>query len=157
MRKSNDFDEFIKQLEEAVKDLQDEISESDMPIFIDISINLCPTMGIVPADYCIRKDGRIPVDVLETETNIHALMGLSGVDKVDTEDIKLSRNGKTLEITASDKEGALKETIELPARAVKRGMKATYKNGVLEVVLNKSKKQVKGKESADKNCLFKKE
>jgi HSP20 family molecular chaperone IbpA len=154
MRKSNDFDEFIKQLEEAVKDLQDEISESDMPIFIDISINLCPVMGIVPADYCIRKEGRIPVDILETEKNIHALMGLSGVD---TEDIQLSRNGKTLEITASDKEGALKETIELPARAVKRGMKATYKNGVLEVVLNKSKKQVKGKESADKNCLFKKE
>jgi HSP20 family molecular chaperone IbpA len=154
MRKSNDFDEFIKQLEEAVKDLQDEISESDMPIFIDISINLCPAMGIVPADYCIRKEGRIPVDILETEKNIHALMGLSGVD---TEDIKLSRNGKTLEITASDKEGALKETIELPARAIKRGMKATYKNGVLEVVLNKSKKQVKGKESADKRCLSKKE
>jgi HSP20 family molecular chaperone IbpA len=153
MRKSNDFDEFIKQLEEAVKDLQDEISESDMPIFIDISINLCPAMGIAPADYCIRKEGRIPVDILETETNIHALMGLSGVN---TEDIKLSRNGKTLEITAYDKEGALKETIELPARAVKRGMKATYKNGVLEVVLNKSKKQVKGKESADKNCLFNK-
>ena len=111
-------------------------------------------MGIVPADLCIRKEGRIPVDILETETNIHALMGLSGVD---TEDIKLSRNGKTLEITTSDKEGSLKETIELPARAVKKGMKATYKNGVLEVVLNKSKRQVKGKGAADKQCLFKKE
>ncbi|VVB91212.1 Small heat shock protein HSP16.5 [uncultured archaeon] len=148
MKKSNDFDEFIKQLEEAVKDIQDEITASDMPIFIDISINLCPAMGIVPADHCIRKEGRIPVDILETEKNIHALMGLSGVD---TEDIKLSRNGKALEITASDKEGALKETIELPARAVKRGMKATYKNGVLEVVLNKSKKKIKDKGTADKN------
>lgn len=149
MRKSNDFDEFIKQLEEAVKDLQDEIAASDMPIFIDISINLCPAMGIVPADHCNRKEGRIPVDILETETNIHALMGLSGVE---TENIELSRNGKTLEITASNKEGALKETIELPARAVKRGMKATYENGVLEVVLNKSKKQAKDRGAADKRC-----
>jgi HSP20 family molecular chaperone IbpA len=154
MKKSNDFDEFIKQLEEAVKDLQDEISASDMPIFIDISINLCPAMGIVPADFCIRKEGRIPVDILETETNIHALMGLS---EVETENIKLSRNGKALEITASNKEGALKETIELPSKAVKRGMKATYKNGVLEVILNKSKKQVKNKGTADKQCSFKKE
>lgn len=149
MRKSNDFDEFIKQLEEAVKDLQDEITASDMPIFIDISINLCPAMGIIPADRCNQKEGRIPVDILETETNIHALMGLSGVE---TENIELSRNGKTLEITASNKEGTLKETIELPARAVKRGMKATYENGVLEVVLNKSKKQVKDRRTADNRC-----
>ncbi len=140
MKKSNDFDEFIRQLEEAVKDLQDEIGSSDRPIFIDISINLCPAMGMVPAEFCTRKEGRIPVDILETETNIHALMGLS---RVETENIKLSRNGRTLEITASNEEGALKETIELPSRAVKRGMKATYENGILEVVLNKSKKQVK--------------
>ncbi len=154
MKKRNDFDEFIKQLEEAVKDLQDEITASDMPIFIDISINLCPAMGVVTADSYNRKEGRIPVDILETEMNIHALMGLSGVE---TENIELSRNGKTLEITASSKEGAMKETIELPARAVKRGMKATYKNGVLEVVLNKSKKQVKNKETEDKQCSFKNE
>jgi len=138
MKKRNDFDDFIKWLENAVKEKADESDISDRPIFIDISINLCPAMGVIPADFCIQSESKMPVDILETDKNIHALVGLSGVEG---ENIKLSCTGNTLEI--SNAEETLKETIELPARVNKRGMKTTYRNGILEVVFNKSKKRVK--------------
>jgi len=138
MKKSKDIDDFIKWLEEAVNGIRDEEGVSKRPIFIDISINLCPVMDCEPADFCVQRESTVPVDVLETEKNIHAVVGLAGMKK---EDIRLICNGKTLEI--SNEQGTLKETIELPAKVNRTGMRTTYENGVLEVVFNKTKKRVK--------------
>ncbi|MCX9012294.1 MAG: hypothetical protein OIN66_14380 [Candidatus Methanoperedens sp.] len=138
MKKSKDIDDFIKWLEEAVDGMQDEGGVSKRPIFIDISINLCPVMDYEPADFCVQRESKVPVDVLETEKNIHAVVGLAGMKK---EDIRLICTGKTLEI--SNEQGTLKEIIELPAKVNRTGMRTTYENGVLEVVFNKSKKRVK--------------
>lgn len=138
MKKSKDLDEFIKWLEETVEEMQDSSGISKRPVFIDISINLCPVVDYEPDDYCVQRGGKLPVDVLETEKNIHAVVGLAGMKK---EDIRLICNGKTLEV--SNEQGTLKEVIELPAKVNRKGMRTTYENGVLEVIFNKSKKQVK--------------
>ena len=138
MKKSKDIDEFIKWLEEMVEKMQDEEDTSKRPIFIDISINLRPVMDYEPADFCVQGESKVPVDVLETEKNIHAVVGLAGMKK---EDIRLICTGKTLEI--SNEQGTLKEIIELPARVNRTSMRTTYENGVLEVVFNKTKKRVK--------------
>ena len=135
MKKNNDLEEFIKRLEEAVEKLQD---SAPRPILIDISINLYPT--VIPAEPCIQVERKTPVDILETERNIHAVIGLPGLEM---ENIKLSCTGQVLEITASNEQGTLKETIELPVKVNKRGMRSTYKNGILEVIFNKPKKAVK--------------
>ncbi len=140
MRKNNDFSEFLRQLEEAINNLKDEIGISDRPIYIDISINVCPHMDVAPAEEFIQKEGETPVDILETDTNIYALIGLPGMEK---ENIKLSCTGWTLGITASNAVKTMREIIELPSRVNRKGMNATYKNGILEIVLNKSKKRVK--------------
>ena len=128
--RNNDFDEFVKRLEEAVANIQNNASGS---IVIDISINICPNVGIIAG-----PSKKAPVDILETEKNIHAIVGLPGMKK---ESIELSCSGRMLEVTASNAQETLKQTIELPARVNKTGMRATYENGILEVIFNKPKKR----------------
>jgi len=133
MKKKNPVDELIKLLEETVRGMQ----EGGTSIFIDISINPSQNMFPVSQEVFVHKKNKTSVDIIETEKNIHALVGLPGVEE---KDIVLSCNGLVLEIKSGNTENI--ETIELPARVIKTGMKVTYKNGILEVVFNKSKKQV---------------
>lgn len=137
MKKKNPVDELIRLLEEAVRGMQDKGTS----IFIDVQINPCyNNMYTAPHEISVQKKNNTSVDILETEKKIHALVGLPGVDK---NDIVLSCNGWVLEIKSGNAEKI--ETIELPARVIKTGMKATFKNDILEVVFNKSKKGVSKK------------
>jgi HSP20 family protein len=98
----------------------------------------------IPQEIFVQKKNNTSVDILETEKNIHALVELPGLEK---KDIALSCNGWELKITARNVEKIeTVETIKLPARVIKKGMKATYQKGILEVVFNKSKKRVLKKE-----------
>ena len=133
MKRKNPVDELIKLLEETVRGMQ----EGGTSIYIDVSINPCQNMCPVSQEVIVHKKNKTSVDIIETEKNIHALVGLPGVEE---KDIVLSCNGLVLEIKSGNTENI--ETIELPARVIKTGMKVTYKNGILEVVFNKSKKQV---------------
>lgn len=128
MRKRNELDEFIKQLEDAVDEMIEEI-ECKGPVNIEISINLCPFMASTDS-------GRTPVDMLETEKNVHAILK---IPDMEMETIKLASSGKVLEITALSGGEAVNEKVELPARVNKTGMKTTYKNGILELVFIKRK------------------
>jgi len=139
MKKTTEDDDFLKRLEEAFNSMLDEIDASErIPMSIDISINLCPLMFYNSEEPEIQKIRRIPVDIIETEKKIYVVAGLQGVDE---RAIRLSCDGFVLEITADNAENAINETIELPARVNKTGMKTTYEKGILEVVFNKSKKR----------------
>ena len=133
MKKKDNLEEFITRLKEAIENLQDDGSVAYRPIFIDISVNICPNMDLMPAGISVKKARDIPVDIIETEKNVHAIIRLSGMEK---DNIKLNCNGNALEITASNGDITLNEMIELPARVVKRGMKATFENGILEVAVD---------------------
>jgi HSP20 family molecular chaperone IbpA len=137
MKKKNDLNEFLKQLREAIENILDE-SGAYRPIIIDISVNVCPNLDVMPAGICVVKAEKVPVDVIETEKKILATIGLSGIEK---DNIMISCNGKVLEINASNAMKTLNERIELPSKVVKKGMKATFNNGILEVVFNKSKRK----------------
>ncbi len=137
MSKKNKFEDFLRRLEEAINTTQDNGAISYRPIFVDISINICP--NTMPEEIAVKRPENIPVDILETEKKIHALASLPEMEK---ESIKLSCNGRVLEITASNAVKTVNETIELPAKVVKKGMKATFENGILEVIFNKSKKSI---------------
>ncbi len=148
MKKNTDFDEFLKQLEDALDNIMQEIDETnipeDKPVNINISINLFPLM--IPGDGEIRvqKPAKTPVDILETDEKVHAIIGIPGME---LKNVKLTGSGRLLEITANNAEKSVIDSIELPARVNKTGMKAALKNGILEIVFNKSKKAGKSVKS----------
>jgi HSP20 family molecular chaperone IbpA len=140
MKKINDFEEFLNLLEEAVNKIVDENATPEKrPVNISININLYPVMAANPGDILIQQE-KMPVDILETSDKIHAVMPLPGMEM---ENIKIICSGKSLEIMAVNSENTFREIIELPSKVNRKGIVATCKNGILEVVLNKPKKERK--------------
>ena len=76
------------------------------------------------------------VDVFESENEVSVVAELPGVEK-DKIDVKVTEDGKTLIINASNEKRKYYKEIELPARVDPSSAKASYKNGVLEVKLKK--------------------
>jgi HSP20 family protein len=76
------------------------------------------------------------VDVFESENEVSVVAELPGVEK-DKVDVKVTEDGKTLIISASNEKRKYYKEIELPARVDPSSAKASYKNGVLEVKLKK--------------------
>ncbi len=137
MKKRNDFEEFLNKLEETLRSVMDEIKIPEKKsVNIFVSINLIPIMANNTSDILITRKDKTPVDVIETDTKIHVVIGLYGIEP---KDIMLSCSGKALEITANSPERPINELIELPARVNKTGVKTMYNNGILEVIFNKTK------------------
>lgn len=76
------------------------------------------------------------VDVFDTDGTVQVVAEMPGIEK---EDVELSIEGKELEIKASRGDRTYHEYVDLPADVEFESAKATYKNGVLEVTLNKAK------------------
>ena len=80
------------------------------------------------------------VDVLEDERTITVVAEVPGVNK---EDIDIRIKDKTLIISAQSGDRKYYKEIELPAKVKPETAKASYKNGVLEVRLEKEKEKKK--------------
>jgi HSP20 family molecular chaperone IbpA len=135
MKTTNELNEFIRQLEEAIDNMLDELESEHRQVTINVSVNLCPMSFMNSGGVSVSVE-KTPVDVIETEKTILAVVGLPGMEP---ENISMNCDGKSLEITAANGEKTFNECIELPAFVKKSGMKTTYKNGILEVVFNKRK------------------
>ncbi len=148
MKKDTDFNEFLKQLEDALDNIMKEIDDVDIPedkpVNINISINLFPLMISGDGEIRVQKPSKTPIDILETDEKVHAIIGIPGME---LKNVKLTGSGRLLEITANNAEKSVIDSIELPARVNKTGMKAALKNGILEIVFNKSKKASKSVKS----------
>ncbi len=140
MKKTNDFEEFLNLLEEAVNQIVDENDIPEKrPVNISININLYPVMAANPGGIFVHQE-KLPVDILETSDKIHAVMPLPGMEM---ENINIICRGKSLEIMAVNSENMFREIIELPSKVNRTEIAATCKNGILEVVLNKPKNERK--------------
>lgn len=136
MEKRTEFEEFIRQLEEAVDCIMEEIDvPEDRPVNINISINVFPVMMPGSGKISAIQARKTPVDIIETEKNVHAVIR---IPDMEMETIKLADSGRVVEITAISGNDGINERIELPAK-VNKTFKTTYKNGILEVVFNKPK------------------
>jgi HSP20 family protein len=83
----------------------------------------------------IRVDERKPlIDVCEIDDNVHVTAELPGIEK---EEIELLATENSMQLKAAGKDQKYTEDIELPTGVDPDSAKATYRNGVLEVVLNK--------------------
>ena len=83
------------------------------------------------------KEKREPlVDIMQTNNEVKVIAELPGVEK---EDIKLHGTETTLTISVDAPERKYHKEVELPAKVYTKETKASYKNGVLEVTLQKKK------------------
>ncbi len=80
------------------------------------------------------------VDVFESENEITVVAELPGVDK-EKIDVKVTEDGKTLIINASNDKRKYYKEVDLPSKVDPSSAKASYKNGVLEVKLKKIGKE----------------
>ncbi|MEM1596366.1 MAG: archaeal heat shock protein Hsp20 [Desulfurococcaceae archaeon] len=80
------------------------------------------------------------VDVFESENEVTVVAEMPGVDKEKIE-VKVTEDGKTLVINASNEKRKYYKEVELPAKVDPSSAKASYKNGVLEVKLKKIGKE----------------
>jgi len=74
------------------------------------------------------------VDITETDNEVHVIAELPGVDK---EDIRMHGTETSLSIDVDTAERKYHKIVDLPAKVDVKTAKASYKNGVLEVRLQK--------------------
>ena len=90
------------------------------------------------------KEEREPlVDTIVDEETVKIVAELPGVERSD---INLEGSESTLTISVNTPHRKYKKELDLPAEVDPDSSKATYKNGVLEVVLSRTKPKRKGRE-----------
>lgn len=81
------------------------------------------------------------VDTIEEEDKVKVIAEVPGVEK---EDINLECSENSLVISVDTETRKYYKEVELPAEVDPQSAKASYKNGVLEVTLNKKRAKPKG-------------
>jgi len=80
-------------------------------------------------------EGDVHADVHETEEDLRVVADLPGVEK---DMIDLRCDGTVLTIAASGDRREYHERVELPVRVNEHGADASYNNGILEVVFERT-------------------
>jgi len=88
----------------------------------------------------IREQREPLVDIMETNGEVKVIAELPGVEK---QDIKLHGTENTLTISVDTPERKYHKKLELPAKVETKKTKTSYKNGVVEITLQK-KKELEG-------------
>ncbi|MHC1566931.1 MAG: Hsp20/alpha crystallin family protein [Candidatus Syntropharchaeia archaeon] len=138
-KKKDPIEEIFREFYEKLEEMFREIGKAE-PIVFGFSMTGKPEFGFpwVKFDAEERKPF---IDVIESDDEIRVVAEIPGVEK---EDIKLSATETTLDIRASGEKRSYSERVDLPSPVDPESSKASYKNGVLEVVLKKTGKE-KGK------------
>ena len=90
------------------------------------------------------SDAREPlVDVVDDSENLRVVAELPGVDKKDIQ-MKCTDDGLTISVKTPSRK--YHKEVQLPTAVDPETCKATYNNGVLEVLLRKAKPKPRGKE-----------
>ncbi|MCK5217839.1 MAG: Hsp20/alpha crystallin family protein [Methanosarcinales archaeon] len=90
------------------------------------------SMGEHQPDIRIEPGAKKPmVDILQADDTLHVIIEMPGINK---QDITIDLVGDILNIKALSDDRKYSEQIELPAKVLPDPIKATYKNGVLEVI-----------------------
>jgi HSP20 family protein len=90
----------------------------------------------------VREEREPLVDVITTEKEVKVIAELPGVEK---EDIKLHGTEDMLTISVDTPQRKYYKELELPEKVDPKSAKTSYKNGVLEVTLKKTKEKKKPK------------
>ena len=148
-RMREEMEEMIERMMEGFEDFEEEDLEklSEKPYVYGFSVKIGPDGKPV-----IREFGNKPkiaekgvkvseereplVDIIEGKKDVKIVAELPGVSK---EDIKLNCGEENLEIRVDTPERKYYKSVKLPCKVRPTTAKASYKNGVLEVVIERVK------------------
>ena len=149
------FDEIMREFEEEIREIEEEFmrfvregrAEVRGPYYYGVRVTIGPD-GVPRVEEFgnIRRRAGRPViteeiepmvDVLDYDNEVLVVAELPGVDK---DKIKVKVKDDKLIIKAENKKKYYKE-VELPAKVKPETAKASYKNGVLEVRIQKEEKK----------------
>jgi len=160
-RRDKIFDEFFRDFEKEFEGLEDDLirivkelkerskEPGDLkPIIYGFSMRIGPEgeprierFGNTPTKYNEPKvtDEREPlIDVIERDKEITVVAELPGIEK---EDISLNVSEDTLGVDVDTVARKYHKELELPCKVKSDITRATYKNGVLEVKLERAEKK----------------
>ena len=149
----DEIEELMRQLERMTLEALEgyelprrEIGEIRGPIVYGVRITIGPDGKPIVEEFGnVKRIGRRPiieeaieplVDVIDEKDRVVIVAEMPGIDK-DKIDIKIK--GRKLIIKARDTDRKYYKEIELPAKVKPETAKARYKNGVLEVTIEKEK------------------
>ena len=148
---SDDFDDLFRSMFENIRELPSQKLKPGEPIVYGFSMKVGPDGRPQVEEFGNVQKGKVKdereplVDVINEEKTIRVIAELPGVDKSG---IKIKARPQELDIHVSNPERRFAKTVRLPEPVVDASAKASYKNGILEVVLQKVcvvKQPAKGK------------
>jgi HSP20 family protein len=74
-------------------------------------------------------------DIIERDETISVTVELPGIER---DDIDIDIDGRKMTIEVDDQHRSIRKEIELPCGVDEESVKATFKNGVLDIILNKT-------------------
>lgn len=145
----DDFDKIFESMEEMMREIMEKAEKGEVkhsgPFVYGFSMRIGPDGKIIVDEFGNTTKGkegeltdeREPVtDVINEKDKIVVICELPGVSK---EDIKLTINETNMNIKVDTADRKYNKSLKLPASVDPKSAEATYKNGVLEVRLNKIK------------------
>jgi len=156
VRRKNPFDifsEFDEMFNEMIRDLDkmEPDEHASGPFFYGFSMSQRPGEepeirefgNLYPEGGRVEIGERRPlVDVFDTDKTVQVVAEMPGIEK---DDVELNAEGRELEIKAAHGDRKYHELVDLPDDVDIDSAKASYKNGVLDITLNKIKKATRKK------------
>ncbi len=162
------FEDFFKEIEEVerafLREFEDMLTRTSMvpekpgqPIVYGFRITIGPDGRPIIEEFgnirktrgrpIISEEHEPPVDVFEEDDHVVVIAEIPGVEK-DKIDVRATEN--KLIIKASDTNRKYYKEVELPVEVKPETAKATYKNGILEVRIQKKEVKKEKKEEGVK-------
>ena len=127
--KEDEFDKMVREMQKIIEEVFKNAFEGFGNAFAQgFSVKFTPE-GEIKMER-IEEEKEADKDIIEDKDKIYVTIRLPDIDEDDL-DIKV--DGKTLEIIAGDRI----RIIDLPSRVNKKNVKKVYKNGVLDIELEK--------------------
>jgi len=150
-----DIDEEFEEIRKRMEKLLDSMMEGDFtfrsePMIYGFSLRVGPDGKPVIQEF--GNTGRRPsdeptreplTDIIEEKDKVRIIVELPGVEK---EDIHLHATDETLDIEVDTPHRKFSKHLELPCGVDPESAKATYKNGVLEIILSRPEGKRKGRQ-----------
>ncbi len=137
----SDFDEVMRRMFEDLEEMKlpKEFREAE-PIVYGVNVRMGPGGKPIISQFGNVERGKVKeereplVDVIEERGDIRVIVELPGVEK---NEINLGATPEQLKIEVTNPDHKFAKAIALPARVDEKTAKASYKNGILEVVLKR--------------------